>query len=63
MKNPLLSTALGLLLAGSYNSNAQLPTGYTTIDINNIEAGITSSSDLFWNFMFCYGSDSDPPDE
>lgn len=50
MKNPLLYTALGLLLIGSTSSNAQLPTGYTTIDINNIEAGITSSSDLFWNF-------------
>lgn len=30
--------------------NAQLPSGFTNIDINNIDAGITSSNDLFWDF-------------
>ncbi len=50
MKNLLLITAIGILLASSTISYAQLPTGFTNIDINNIDAGITSSSDLFWDF-------------
>ena len=50
MKNKFLLQTLGIILMGSTVTNAQLPIGYTSIDINNIEAGVTSSSDLFWDF-------------
>lgn len=48
MKNKIILIAM-LVICGNF-SYAQYPTGFTNIDINNIDAGISSTNDLFWDF-------------
>ncbi|MBL0342796.1 MAG: T9SS type A sorting domain-containing protein [Bacteroidetes bacterium] len=50
MKKKFYLLLVSAMVAFAVTVNAQLPTGFTNIDINNIDAGISSTNDLFWDF-------------